>query len=161
MKFRMLLSALLLAAGLVCVTGCGKKAAAKAGDKAAAKSETPTAVVNKANELMKQLNFAEVVPLCDGQMKTDMERAAKQFAELKAKADKGDATAKQIIAMQKEAFEKRKFEVKSEKIDGDFAELITNVTDGDGKTQEVKGHLKKVNGEWKLISDSDYKKANK
>ena len=147
MKFRMLLSALLLAVGLVSV----------ARGEEAKRSDTPTEVLIKFNKGINELDFASIARLCDGTMKTEIEKTAKQFAELKAAVDRGDAKAKQAYERLKDYFAKFKVEVKSEKIEGDFA-VLDAVMSNPAKSRAEKVHLKKVNGEWKLIDESDCRK---
>ena len=105
MKFRMLLSALLLAAGLVFVTGCGKKADPKA--EAKKKADTPTEVVSKFIAAVKQCDFDTAAKLCDGKLKTEMEQAGKEF-KTASEADKKAA---------KEQMAGFKAEIKGEKIE--------------------------------------------
>ena len=143
MKFRMLLSALLLAVGMVSV--------AKGAD-------TPTEVVKKAFAATKALDYATACKYYDGEMKKNMEIGAQRFAAMKAKADSGDENMKKALEMMKAMMASYEIEVKSEKIDGDFAELVTVVT-MNGTPRENKGYLRKVNGEWKMISPADYAKA--
>ena len=157
MKFRMLLSALLLAAGLVFVAGCGNKTEAKTEKKA----DTPTDVAKKIAAAKSKLDFAAIVTMCDGEAKKNAEEGAKELEGVKAAAAKGDATAKQQLEMLGAMFAKTKCEVKSEKIEGDYAVLDTVVTDEEGKAKEDKWHFKKVGGEWKHIDKKDYKPAQK
>ena len=142
----MMLSALLLAAGLVFVTGCGKKAEAKA--------DTPTEVAKKALDAMKKQDFDTLIALSDGKAQEGAKQGAEQFKQMKEEADKGNAEAKQAL----ESLQKMTYEIKGEKIEGDFAEVEVAVT-MDGKTKTEKMHFKKVNGQWKAIADEDYKPA--
>ena len=156
MKFRMMLSALLLAAGLVFVnTGCGKKAEKTAEKKAA----TPTDVAKKFSDCLKKMDFDAAAAFCDGKMQEDVKNGAKQFAEMKEKAAKGDEQAKQVLAEVEKNSNAMKIEFKGEKIEGDYAVVETVTTNPDGKTNEETTYLKKVNGEWKLITKADYKPA--
>ena len=139
MKFRMMLSALLLAAGLVFVTGCKK---------------SPSEVAKKSLEAMKKQDFDTIIALSDGKQQEEAKKFAEEFKQMKEEADKGDANAKQAL----ELYQKMTYEIKGEKIEGDFAEVEVAMTMG-GMTQTEKMHFKKVNGEWKVIADKDYKPA--
>lgn len=150
MKFRILLSALLLAAGLVSVVR-GEEVK---------RPDTPTEVVKKFQKGINELDFAAVVRLCDGKMKNDAEELFKQIAELKATADQGNSEAKQAYEQGKALCAKMKIEVKSEKIEGDFAVLDTVMSDPNTSSKE-KFYLKKVDGEWKIIDKEDYRPAAK
>ena len=161
MKFRMLLSALLLAAGILCVAGCGKKVEAKAEAKDAEKLNSPTAVMKKLCAALNKMDFAAAAKLCDGKAKNDIEGMAKEVEQLKAAAAKGDEKSKKMFAQIKDGFAKMKIEVKSEKIEGEFAILESVMTRFDGETREEKIYLKKIGGDWKLIDDKDYKPAKK
>ena len=155
MKFRMMLSALLLAAGLVFVTGCGKKAEAK---KAEAKAETPTEVAKKALDALKKQDFDTIIALSDGKAQEGVKKVAEKFKQMKEEADKGNAKAKQQLEMIQKMYAGMTYEIKGEKIKGDFAEVEVAMT-MDGKTETEKMHFKKVNGQWKAIDDDDYKPA--
>ena len=155
MKFRMMLSALLLAVGLVFVTGCGKKADAK---KAEAKAETPTEVAKKALEAMNKMDFDTFVALSDGKQQEEAKKMAEEFKQIKERADKGDAQAKRQLESIQTASAGVTFEIKGEKIEGDFAEVeFTIIPDGKGKIEKM--YFKKVNGQWKAIANEDYKPA--
>ena len=139
MKFRMLLSALLLAAGLVFVAGCDKKAETKAEKKA----DTPTEVENKYAAAFKSGDFATAASLCHGKQKEFVEAMGKGYANASEKE-------KQQFKEQMAGFS---FSVKKEEIDGDYAKLTVDVN---GK--EDFEYLKKVGGEWKVINKEDYQK---
>ena len=158
MKFRTLLSALLIAASFVCVTGCKKAAPAKKA--AEAKKATPTEITQKLLDAAKAGDFAAVAQFCDGELKMQAEAMPALIKAMEAKAAQGDAKAKKALAEFKKNQKEGTFQIKSEAIDGDFAIVEYTLTTGD-KTKEEKGYLKKVNGEWKAISKKDYAKAKK
>ena len=142
MKFRMLLSALLLAAGVSFVAGCGKKAVVKEEKKA-----TPVIdVCKKCFDAVQKCDFAAAAEFCDGELKLDMEKKARECREDKDK---------------KELFEKNirdvKFEFKSEKIDKDIA-AVEFVEIRNGSRRSDTQYLRKVDGKWKLVSRKDCKK---
>ena len=162
MKFRMLLSALLLAAGVLFFAGCDKKAETKAESKTDKNADTPTEVVNKYAAAMRKMDFAAAARLCYGRQKEEIEDIGKQIANIKAAADNGNENARRLYEQRaKPGFAKFKIEIKSEKIEGDFAILDFVMHNPDDTVKEEKGYLKKINGEWKLISEKDYKPAKK
>jgi PBP1b-binding outer membrane lipoprotein LpoB len=148
MKFRMILSALLLAAGIVFVGGCSK-------------SPSPSDVAKKFCEAMKKNDFATAAKYCDGQQKEAIERMGKHLTEMKEIVAKGSnesnkdeiASLKEEIASMEKSNSEMKYEIKGEKIEGDAATVTIAFTYANGKTEEEKVHCKKVNGEWKLTGD--------
>ena len=144
MKFRMLLSALLLAACVVCVPGC-KKAPKKAEKKAATPAEVSSA-------------FLKAV--VDG----DQEAAAKQctgsfaptFVAAMIEGLKEKSNADPNSAAVLNALKNAKFD---EKIDGDKA--VTIMIGPDGSKGGFSFLLKKVDGEWKIDTDAVLEEANK
>ena len=157
MKFRMMLSALLLAAGLVFVIGWSEKSES-GGGKSEKKVDTPTEVAKKAFDAMKKHDFDTLIAISDGKAQEEAKKAAKYFKQMKEMADKGDAQAKQMLEIMQKVYAEMTYEVKGEKIEGDFAEVEVAMTMG-GETKTEKMHFKKVNGQWKGIADEDYKPA--
>ena len=167
MKFRTLLSALLIAASLVCVTGCSKKAGCPCDD-AGAKSASPTEAAKKFFEASKSADFAAMARLCDGELKAYYERTAAKWKELEDKAEKGDELARKKVEEAKKAVETtgaalkdRKIEFANEKIDGAFATVDVVVEKGGKKIKDDTVCAKKVGAGWKVISRKEYEAATK
>ena len=167
MKFRTLLSALLVAASLVCVTGCGKKPGS-GGNAADAKSASPTEAAGKFFEASKSADFAGMARFCDGEMKAFFERTAANLKELEDKAANGDEKAKKTVEEAKRAAEAAKSALKdckiefaNEKIDGGFATVDVVVGKGDKKIKDDTVFFKKVGADWKVISRRDYETGKK
>ena len=182
MKLRKWLTALLLAAGLLCVFGCGgKKSGGKSDDK---KAGSPSAVVREFTAAIKKADFDTVAKLCHGELKENMEEYAeaqeKVITSLEKAAQDGNEKAEKLLEKceqygyieilkagaedgveecQKALKVVRNFdvEIKGETIDGDLA-VVDVVVSGtpDGEDGPDKVYLKKVGGEWKIISDDDY-----
>ncbi len=145
MKFRMMLSSLLLAAGVLFVNGCAKKAVDKE-----KKQATPVIeVCQKFFDSVRKCDFAAAAEFCDGEMKTDLEKKARELD--------GDAEKKAL-------FEKNirgvKLEFKSENVDKDFA-AVEFVEVRDGVRRNDTQYLQKIDGKWKLVSHRDFRKAKK
>ena len=167
MKFRTLLSALLIAASLVCVTGCGKKAGCPC-DNSGAKAASPTEAAKKFFEASKSVDFAAMAQLCDGELKAFYERTAANLKELEDKAAKGDELAKRKVEEAKKAVETakaalkdRKIEFANEKIGGAFATVDVVGEKGGKKIKDDTVCVKKVGADWKVISRKEYEAAVK
>ena len=156
MKFRALLSALLLAAGLVCVA-----------DAKETKPASPSEVLKKFIVAMREQDFAAMANLSYGERQAESQRVAETLKLLKQAADSGDEKAKKELALinqmlndVKVGLEKVKIDIKLEKIDGDLAEVDAVVSGTSDKKVVVRqSYFKKVNGEWKIITPADYKAA--
>ena len=143
MKFRMMLSALLLAAGVLFIAGCAKKAAVQE-----KKKDTPLIdLCKKCFDATGKCDFAAAAEFCDGELKADLEKMARESAE--------DAEKKKLF---EKNFRGVKFEFKSEKIDKDFA-AVEFVEVRDGVRRNDTQYLRKVDGKWKLVSPGDFRKA--
>ena len=145
MKFRMMLSALLLAAGVMFVAGCAKKTVAKK-----KKQATPAIeVCQKFFDSVRKCDFTAAAEFCDGEMKDDMEKKARELGKDEEK---------------KKLFEKNirgvKLEFKSENIDKDFA-VVEFIEVRDGVRRIDTQYLRKIDGKWKLVSQRDFRKAKK
>ena len=160
MKFRTLCFMVLLAAGIVFVAGCGKEASAPADKKeSAAKANTPIEVARSFYEALKKEDTASAISLSDGELKEIIKKAAEYSAQIKKAAADGDETAKEKLAERDKAFRETQAVFKGEKIDGDLA-TVDVVMIRNGKSEVDKVFFKKVNGEWKVISENDYRIAN-
>ena len=156
MNVRMLLSALLLAAGLTFVAGCGRKAEEKTAE--AVHVDTPTEVAQKAIAALKQQDFAAIAELAYGKAQEDLMKHAAKFAELKQAAESGNKAKKLQLAQVQKMFERISIEIKSENIDGEYAVVeVERVLDG--RTSVDKMYLKNVNGEWKLVAEEEFAPA--
>ena len=133
MKFRTLLSAFLLAAGLVFVAGCGEEPLP---------SVPPTDVVKQYFDAYKKHDTATMKNLsCDAQ----------NFADDFQNDVFNDSFSKQCAQEYAKDF---KFECVSENIDGDEATVTVKVTKK-GKTWNIKTKLRIDDGKWK-ISDNGF-----
>jgi len=154
MKFRALLSALLLAAGLVCVTYAGET-----------KPASPSEVLKKFVAAMREQDFTAMANLSYGQRRAESLRVVDAMKQLKAAADSGDEKSKNELALLnqmlndvKVGMQKVKVDIKLEKIEGDLAEVDAAVSGtSDNKVVARQCYFKKVNGEWKVINAADYK----
>ena len=173
MKFRKLLTALLLAAGVVFVAGWKQ-------------IDSPSEVVKKFFAAGKKMDFDTIAKLSYGKRKKEarahaanmkemirgLEQAARHgnedakkllkrykqggyIALLEAGAENGDAEAKKMS----DGLKSWNMEIKGETIDGDYAVVEGIVSGGpDGEGRQKKFYLKKVGGEWKMIDDDEYER---
>ena len=132
MKFRKLLSALLLTTGVLFVAGFTP-------------AESPAAVARKCFNALANCDFDTAAKLCDGQLKTELSTIGDIYRT-------GDAGRRQEMR-RNAASSYGSIKISGEKIEGDFA-VIDVVQVGQANQQ----YLKMVNGEWKLIADSEYRK---
>lgn len=146
MKFRMLLTVLLGAAGLTLA----------AGEK---KSESPSEVFIKAVEASRNLDYGTLANLSCGGEKAKFQQHAEIFALAKKRAAEGDEKAKRHLDKISASFKNWQVEITGEKIYGDFA-VVYYVCSGPPYDQGDYGmaRFKKVGGEWKLVADSEYLK---
>ena len=142
MKFRKLLTALLLAAGVVFVAGWQQ-------------ADSPSEVLKKIIAAQKELDYDTVAKLSHGEDKKGYKNLAEQINALKAAAKNGDKDAQERLDGAKAKLRNWNVDVKAEEIDGDLA-VVYCVSAGDGPSYEF---FEKVDGEWKNISDEDYTKA--
>ena len=140
MKIRMLLSACLLAAGLLFTAGW------KEGEKY---PETPSATAKLFLDSLLKLDMEPCVALSCGKMKEDAAEMGKTLIPLKEAAAKGDADSTLMYKTMLNEAAKIKYEIKSEKIDGDTAEVVVDSA-SEGKTKTEKVQLEKIDGKWKV-----------
>ena len=144
MNFRMLLTLLLCSAGLVLA----------AGEK---KSESPSEVFVKFVEATRNLDYGTLANLSCGKENAKMRKYASVYALAKKSAADGDEKMQRKLDKISASLKNWQVEITGEKIDGDFAAVYygssgTPYDEGDyGMTT-----FKKVGGEWKLVSDSEY-----
>ena len=156
MKFRALLSALLLAAGLVFV--------AEGNEPSAPPVDSPSEVLKKSFVALQKQDFLVMADLSYGEQRAEALRLVEELKRLKEAAASGDEKAKNELALAqqmlndvKAGLEKVKIEIKEEKIEGDLAEVDAAVSGTSDKKVEVKkAYLKKINGKWKVITLKDY-----
>ena len=158
MKFRMLLSALLLAACVVCVPGCKK------GAKKTAKNAEPTTPYEVAAAYTKAVmdgDEAAALKLCIGENAEEkVKKAAQEIAEAKKKAE-ADPNCKEAMLLN--VLKDVKFA--DGKIEGDNATvdiIMTIEVNGQKIENKQPGYLKKVDGKWKIDLDAkdEKKQAN-
>lgn len=154
MKFRTLLSALLLATGIAFVAvGAETKPA-----------DSPSQVLKQYFAAWAELDFSKIALLSDGEPRKEALRMIGELNRLKQAAQSGDEKAKTELALTQQVLDdikagmkKVKIEIKSEKIEGDLA-VVEAVESGttDGKAAVQKCYFKKVGGNWKMIHQKDY-----
>ena len=173
MKLRKMLTALLLAAGVVFVAGWKQ-------------ADSPSEVVKKFFAAMVKFDFATAAKLSCGEQSAGMAALAedqnKFIGSMKASAKNGNEKAKILVKVyekggfvavleylaeqgdkrakqQVDRIKKFKLDTKGETIDGDFAEIDVVISGGPGgKSVPDKAYAKKVNGEWKVIKEEEYKR---
>ena len=134
MKFRKLLSALLLSAGVLFVAGFTP-------------ADSPTEVAQKFIGALRNSDFAAVAQFCEGKMKAEAEQMGRQYNAANPEQQKQIRDG--LVAFTDGIV------LKNEKIEGDFA--VIDIVVG-GKPDKM--CFKKVGGEWKMIDDDDYKKID-
>lgn len=162
MKFRAFLSALLLAAGIVCV-------AAGAETK---QVSSPTQVLKEFFAAMREADFAKIALLSEGEPRQEALQMIAHVKQLEQESRTGDEKAK-ALALEKLAFVQQslkdfksglknvKIEIRNEKIEGDLAVVEAAVTGADGKIVVEESYFKKVGDQWKVIHQNDYKAEKK
>ena len=149
MKLRKLLSALLLAAGVVFV----------AGRQEAGGADTPSEVLLKVHRAIRNLDFDTCAKLTYGQANVDVRKMEKFVAGMTEAARNGDENAEMKLNELKTSLRKWRIEITDEKIDGDLAVVdIVDVNALSGKDGPSKQQFRKIDGEWKLIDTEDYRK---
>lgn len=142
MKIRALLAVVLCALGLVFVVGCGNKS--ESSSKTEKSNDTPTEVCKKIIGAITKGDYDAASEFCHGAQKEEFKSIAREFKKLSEKDKKEEL----------DRWGKRVWEYQDEKIDGDYATVnIIGVNCAD-----IKAHLKKVDGEWKMITPADYEK---
>ena len=155
MKFRALLSALLLAAGIVCVAGGAEPKPA----------DSPSEVLKKSFAALQKQDFLVLADLSYGEQRAEALRMVEELRRLKKAADSGDEKAKNELALVQQmlndvkiGLEKVKMEIKAEKIEGDLAEVDAAVSGtSDKKVVIRKSYCRRINGKWRIISPAEYK----
>ena len=140
MKLRMLLSACLLAAGLLFTAGW------KEGEKY---PETPTATAKSFLDSLLKLDMQACVALSHGRMKDDAAEMGKTLTPLKEAAAKGDEDSALMFKTMQDEAAKIKYEIKGEKIEGNTA-VVEVVSTSEGKSKTEKVQLEKIDGKWKV-----------
>ena len=148
MKFRSLLSVAVLAAGLVSVTAFKPFAPSP--------SQVTTRALKAAIQKCDLEKFAE---LSSGKTADEFRGTASELKQLRALAEKGDQNAKKMLEEIEAGLKSVKFEIKDEKIEGEFA-VVTVVFTVNGKKSAAKSYLRKIDGAWKIVSDHEYIEAH-
>lgn len=165
MRSSILRLAFLFAAGIVFITGCGEGTSAAADNKGSAavdrKANTPIETARRFVEALwkAEPDTAAAISLSDGEMKKIMKREGEKVAQIKKTAANGDKKAKAALAEWNKAVRETQFVFKGEKIDGELA-TVDLVVIRNKKSHVEKAFFKKVNGEWKVVSENDYRIAN-
>ena len=163
MKFRMMLSALLLAACVVCVPGCRKTCKSdKCGKSDKVVATTPDEVATAYFQALLNGDTDAAVKLSVGDKASFFaSQLSVGFAQTKAKAeaDPNGKAAKGLAAIKNAKF--------NAKVEGDKATAVMiMVVDINGRKIERENEafsfiLKKVGGEWKIDADASFEKMNK
>ena len=132
MKFRVRLSILLCATGLMLVAGCGEKIA-----------DPPVEVCKKIFEALKRADFDAAATFLSEDCKKESE------SEI-AKLRRSEAKKREFL----ESLATVKIEQVSEKIDGDLASVKVVISD-DGEKREKSIGFKKIGGAWKMLGHSE------
>jgi len=140
MKTRMLLSVCLLAVGMAFTADLNG---------AETRSDSPGATAKQFLDAFVKLDLDTCVALSHGKMKDDAKEIGKSLAPLKEAAAKGDEDSAFMLKTMQEEGGKQKRTVKSEKINGNTAEVVAVYT-ADGKTKTEKIFLEKIDGKWKV-----------
>jgi hypothetical protein len=150
MKIRIALTAVVLAAGAAFAAGCSFFG-----------GPGPSEVARRQIEAVKEMDFEKVAALSEGRLKEEAKKGVAELAELKHAEMDGSPKARDKaakMAKMREIFENIVYEIKGEKIEGDFAVVEVSIT-VNGKTSADQIHLKKVGGDWKVIDKSEAPKA--
>ena len=124
---------------------------------AAENAVSPSAVVRKYAAAVKRSDFDAVVKLCHGELKAEFQNTIADTARLRTAARLGDYAAQKQLDEERENAARITVEIAGEKIDGDLAEVGIGVSGGAPEENGAgKAYLKKVGGEWRMISDEEY-----
>ena len=140
MKIRTLLSACLLAVGLLFTVGANG---------AEKQPDTPTAVAKQFINSLLKLDMDACAAVSHGKLKDEVTELGKSLKPIREAAAKGDENSVLVLNTMLEEAAKTKYEIKNEKIDGNAAEVEVVSTEG-GKTKTEKMLLEKVDGKWKV-----------
>ena len=114
--------------------------------------DTPSQVVAKLGEALRNGDIDAIPGLCYGIEKVKVLNAVDRFATLSYAAKKGNSKAQKDLKKFMEALP-AKSEIRGEKIDGDLA-VVEVVFENVSEPQ----YLKKIGGEWKIIGKETYDK---
>ena len=119
------------------------------------KGLSPSEIVSRMVDAMKTMNPYAAANLSHGKENAEASKGALGIIKLKAAAYAGNEQAKKFL----DSFKNCNVEVKGKTIDGDFA-VVDVVVSGNpkGKNGPDKVYLKKVDGEWKVIKEEEYKR---
>ena len=119
---------------------------------------TPAEVAQAAIDALKRQDLDAVVALSHGKAQAELKKHVAIFAELKKAAAAGDEAKKAQLAQVQSILERVSIEIKSGNIDAELASFDVART-LDGKTKVDKMYLRKINGVWKLVDESEYAPA--
>ena len=119
---------------------------------------TPTEVAQAAIDALKRQDLDAVVALAHGKAQAELKKHVAIFAELKKAAAAGNEAKKAQLAQVRAVVDRISIEIKSGDIDDELAAFDVART-LDGKTQVDKMYLRKINGVWKLVDESEYAPA--
>ena len=155
MKFRMMLAALLLAAGLVSVTGCGKAKNgtdnAKTETKVATEADKAVEICKKFAAAMERSDFYNAAKYCTG----DRERQVRLSGDCLREA----RLSGQPVAVEMFSFDKNtRLRVKDGVLEGDKVKVSVDRVkeDSSGNITKVEGYYmlrKNIDGEWKIYEE--------
>ena len=153
MKLHKMLAALLMVAVAAFAAVAGEK-----------KTDSPSEVIRKYAEAIRNVDYAALAALSSGESRMKMQTIADKLAAIEKAAQRGDANAVKMLErikiqliQAKVALKDLKMVCTGEKIEGDFAEVYVVISgDPNGRNGTGTLHLKKVDGEWKYITPMDY-----
>jgi hypothetical protein len=119
---------------------------------------TPTEIAQMAIDALKKQDIDAVIALAHGKAQEELKAHAKKFAELKKAAADGDEEKKATLAKIQGMLDKISLTVKGGEIDGDRA-VVDIERKLDGEIGADKIYLKKIDGVWKLVDESEFSAA--
>ena len=116
---------------------------------------TPAEVAQMAIYALKRQDLDAVAALAHGKAQKELKKFAVSFAELKKAAAAGDAAKKAQLAKVQGIFERISVRIKGGDIDEGLAAFDVERT-LDGKSKIDRMYLKKIDGVWKLVDETEY-----
>ena len=121
----------------------------------APRGASPSEIVAKYIAAFNSLDLLAAADLCRGEERTDIVDVARTILQMKAGAYGGEEGCRRKL----EKLKKFRAKIMGEKIDGDLAVVDVFLYDPPwGKSGPDRKYLKKIGGEWKVVSKTDYEK---
>ena len=126
----------------------------------APRGASPSEIVEKYIAAFNSLDPLAAAELCHGEERADIIDTARAILQTKAGAYGGDEECRRKLETKLEKLKKWRAKVVDEKIDGDLAVVDVFLYDPPwgGKNGPDRQYLKKIGGEWKVVSHTDYEK---